>query len=268
MTARLQILNEDKNFNSALESEHGLSMLVEGDDTQFIFDCGQTCVAWCNAEKLGVDLKKIKTAVISHAHYDHGGGFMELLKYAKIKTLYTGENFFNKKFNWDGTTYVFKGINFMKKDLERLHITYKKCDEMLQLDEKIFLIGKFNRKYEFETVPDKFFVGQTKNKVPDDFGDEICLAIRGDDGISVVAACSHVGILNIVSTVAERLNAPVVRLIGGVHLRNADDERIDKTVYELKNLGVKDFKLCHCSGENVCAKVNSETLSTGSVIEI
>lgn len=268
MTARLQILVEDKNFNPELESEHGLSMLVEGEGIKFIFDCGQSGLAWRNAEKLGVDLKKIKTAVISHSHYDHGGGFTELLKYAKVKTLYTGEGFFNKKFNWDGSKYVFKGVTFMERDFERLHITYKKCGEILQLDDKIFLVGNFNRTYDFETVPDKFFVGMAKKKVPDTFGDEICMAIRGDDGISLVVACSHVGILNIVSTVAERLNEPVTRLIGGVHLLNADDELIDKTVAELKNLGVKDFKLCHCSGEKVCAKVNSENLSTGSVIEI
>ena len=268
MATRIQILVEDKNFKPELEGEHGLSMLVEGEGIRFIFDCGQTGMAWRNAEKLGVDLTKIKTAVISHAHYDHGGGFTELLKYARIKTLYTGEKFFDKKFSWDGTKYVFKGVRLTTQDLERLHITNKICGEMVQLDEKIFLVGKFNRTYEFETVPDKFFIGRAKKKLPDDFGDEICMAIRGDDGLSVVAACSHVGILNIVSTVAERFNEPVTRLVGGVHLLNADDERIDKTIAELKNLGVRDFKLCHCSGENVCAKVNSETLSTGSVIEL
>lgn len=268
MATRLQILVEDKSFNPALESEHGLSMLVEGDGIKFIFDCGQTGLAWRNAEKLGVDLKKIKTAVISHSHYDHGGGFTELLKYAKIKTLYTGEKFFNKKFNWDGSKYVFKGVTFMERELERLHIAYKKCGEMLQLDEKIFLAGKFNRKYDFETIPDKFFIGMAKKKVPDTFGDEICMVIRGDGGLSVVAACSHVGIVNIVSTIAERFNEPVTLLVGGVHLLNAADEIIDKTVAELKNLGVKDFKLCHCSGEKVCAKVNSENIGAGSVIEI
>ncbi len=268
MTARIQILVEDKSFNPELECEHGLSMLVEGEGINFIFDCGQTGMAWRNAEKLGVDLSKIKKAVISHAHYDHGGGFKELLKYARIKTLYTGENFFNKKFSWDGTKYVFKGVKLITQDLERFHITHKICGEMLQLDEKIFLVGKFNRTYEFETVSDEFFIGMAKKKLPDDFGDEICMAIRGDDGLSVVAACSHVGIVNIVSTVAERFNEPVTRLVGGVHLRNADDELIDKTINALKNLGVRDFKLCHCSGEKICDKVNSETISTGSVIEI
>ncbi|MBR3723268.1 MAG: MBL fold metallo-hydrolase, partial [Selenomonadaceae bacterium] len=75
--------------------------------------------------------------------------------------------------------------------------------------------------------------------------------------------CSHQGILNITATVKKRAGIPVRRIIGGIHLNGEGQERIDKTLSELKRLGVREFNLCHCSGTNVPGKI-----ATGTVIEI
>ena len=261
MKMNLRVLVEDKNFNPALESEHGLSIFVESDSSKFLFDCGHTDIAWRNAIKIGIDLTTINFVVISHAHYDHAGGFPSLLKYVTPKILYTGEDFWIEKFSRKDNNFIYKGAGFTVKDLIDWNVEQKICHDILKLDDKIFLVGNFIRQFDFEKIPSKFVRG--KNKLPDTFSDEICMVIRGSDGLNVIAGCSHVGILNIVSTIAERFNEKIFRLIGGVHLLNADDERIDKTLSELKNFGVHDFKLCHCSGEKICAQI-----STGDVINL
>ena len=243
---RIKILLDDKNFNPKLESEHGLSIFIEGKTSTFIFDCGHTGIAWKNAAKLNVDLTKINFAVISHSHYDHAGGFPSLINHVTPKILYTGENFWEEKFSRADDNFVYKSAGFTADDLKRWHVEQKICHDILKIDDEIFLVGNFERLTDFETIPKKFVRGE--NKLPDTFDDEICVVLRGVEGLSVIVGCSHVGIVNIISTIAKRFSEKIFRIIGGVHLINADSERIDKTFTALKNFGVCDFKFCHCSG--------------------
>ena len=248
-----------------LVAEHGLSFLVRTATTEFVFDCGHTGAAFDNAKLLGEDLSAIKFAVLSHAHYDHAGGFVKLLEVAPIETVYTGENFWDEKFSRDGDGYKYRGCGFDENFLAAHNVEQKICRDVIELDSGAWLVGNFARRYDFETVAKKFVKGASK--VPDDFGDEIALVLREGDGLAVVTACAHVGVLNIVADVAERFNRRVLSVIGGLHLTGASDERIARTLSELKTLGVERILPCHCSGEDFMQHFR-ERLTTGSVITI
>lgn len=101
------------------------------------------------------------------------------------------------------------------------------------------------------------------SKEPDPFDDEVCLLLKEKDGLALVVGCSHRGKLNIVSTVQESTGLPIRRIIGGIHLDGAEQERIEKTMQEFKRLGIQELNLCHCSG-----RIAKGHISTGSVIEI
>ena len=58
----------------ALEREHGLSVYVEHRGRRVLLDAGHSGKFARNAEKLGVDLSRVDTAVLSHGHYDHADG--------------------------------------------------------------------------------------------------------------------------------------------------------------------------------------------------
>lgn len=58
----------------ALEREHGLSVYVEHRGRRVLLDAGHSGKFARNAEKLGVDLFRVDTAVLSHGHYDHADG--------------------------------------------------------------------------------------------------------------------------------------------------------------------------------------------------
>ena len=263
---KLTVLIENtKSDGSELIAEHGLSFLVETEQTRFIFDCGHTGAAFDNAKLLGVDLSEIKIAVLSHSHYDHAGGFKKLLDFAPIETVYTGENFWEEKFSCIENSYEYRGCGFDEKFLSARGIEQKICRDVIQLDENAWIVGNFKRRYDFETIPSKFVKGN--KKIPDDFSDEIILILREDKGLALVTACSHVGILNIVADVHERFSLPIISVIGGMHLTGATQERISRTFTELKNLGVKKILPCHCSGEDFI-KICGEKISTGSVIKI
>ncbi len=252
---RLQILVEDKNFNPALECEHGFSVYVETPETKFVFDCGQSGIAWRNAQKLGVDLSQINFVAISHAHYDHAGGFPALFKIVKPPVLYTGKNFWQEKFSRVGDKFEYKGAGFTFQDLARWNVEQKVCGDIFQIDGSAWLIGNFIRRYKVE-IPAKFVRGA--NKIADNFDDEICVVLREGDGAAIIAGCSHAGILNLAATVQKRLDLPVKSVIGGVHTSDT------KILAQLEDLGVERFALCHCSGDNLRA----DFVSTGSIIEV
>ena len=257
---KLTVLLENTSSDPKLESEHGLSILIETPKSKFIFDCGQSEMTWRNFARLGADLSTVAFVVLSHSHYDHAGGYPSMP--IKPPILYTGKNFWREKFSIANDGIKYRGAGFARNDLDGWGVRQRVCNARLDIGEGMWLIGSFNRKYPFETIPKKFVCGVDHQ--PDDFSDEICLAIKGKRGLTVVVGCSHVGILNIVSTVKSRLNYPVVEVIGGIHLSNAADARINATLNELKSLGVERLSLCHCSGE----RVRGDKIATGSVLFI
>ena len=246
-----------------LDSEHGLSFFVETPNTKFVFDCGQTGIAWKNDLKLGIDLKKVEFVILSHSHYDHAGGFPSLLNYCRPKAVYVGRNFWREKFSYDreNNRYIPKSCGFIESDLDSWNIEAIGCRDTIKLDSFARLFTNFDKIYSFERIPSKFVYGNKKE--PDPFDDEICLLLQETDGFALVVGCSHQGILNITATVKKRTGLPVRRIIGGIHLNGEGQERIDKTLSELKRLGVREFNLCHCSGTNVPGKI-----TTGTVIEL
>ena len=180
----LTVLIENTSENSALIAEHGLSILVETPRSKFIFDCGQTGAAFANAKTLGINLSEIKIVVLSHSHYDHAGGFPKLLDIAPIKKIYTGENFWEEKYSIRNEMQkiipnssflipncLYRGCGFDEKFLSARGIEQKICRDVLKIDDDVWLVGNFKRRYDFETIPKKFVRGD--KKIPDDFNDEI-----------------------------------------------------------------------------------------------
>ena len=82
-----------------LPVEHGLSLFVETDACRFLFDMGQTDLFARNAEALGIDLNTADFAVLSHGHYDHGGGLSTFLKLNDHAPVYMSCHAFEPHYN-------------------------------------------------------------------------------------------------------------------------------------------------------------------------
>ena len=76
---RIISLVENTSVNDAIKAEHGLSLYIESKNYKILFDMGQTDLFLKNAKRLGVDLSQVDIAILSHGHYDHGGGLEEFL---------------------------------------------------------------------------------------------------------------------------------------------------------------------------------------------
>ena len=70
-----------------LPGEHGLCLYIEYRGRKYLIDSGASDLFAQNADKMGVDLSGVDMAFLSHAHYDHSGGygaFFELNKTARV----------------------------------------------------------------------------------------------------------------------------------------------------------------------------------------
>jgi 7,8-dihydropterin-6-yl-methyl-4-(beta-D-ribofuranosyl)aminobenzene 5'-phosphate synthase len=67
-------------LSPAYRCEHGLSLYIEPRNHKVLFDMGQGNLFLENAERMGVDIEAVDIAILSHGHYDHGGGIETFLK--------------------------------------------------------------------------------------------------------------------------------------------------------------------------------------------
>ena len=68
-------------------------------------------------------------------------------------------------------------------------------------------------------------------------------------GLVVVNGCSHPGIDRIVKKAGEICNKEIYLVLGGFHLGQASEERIQEIIRTLKELGVKKVGATHCTGD-------------------
>src|SRR5215475_15209882 len=77
---RVTILYDAFGRSSSLKKDWGFSAFVEYNGKRVLFDTGNNADIFAqNVKALGVDLKKLDFAVISHRHGDHTSGLTYLL---------------------------------------------------------------------------------------------------------------------------------------------------------------------------------------------
>ena len=85
---KITTLMENTASAECYTAEHGLSIYIETKNHVILFDSGASGAFADNAEKLGVDLGKVEMAVLSHGHYDHGGGLLRFMEKNKTAPIY------------------------------------------------------------------------------------------------------------------------------------------------------------------------------------
>ena len=91
---KIWTLMENTVCREDLAFEHGLSLYIETAKHKILFDAGQSGAFADNAEKMGIDLSEVDIAVLSHGHYDHGGGLSRFLEINKTASVYMNEHAF------------------------------------------------------------------------------------------------------------------------------------------------------------------------------
>ncbi len=93
----ISVLVENTSPRADLGCEHALSLYIATKEHRLLFDTGASGLFAQNAHKLGIDLADVDTVILSHGHYDHGGGFKTFLDINKKAALYLREGAFDRR---------------------------------------------------------------------------------------------------------------------------------------------------------------------------
>ena len=261
------------------EWEHGLSILIESVNQEptvrLLMDTGQSGIFYDNAAKMGISLKDLSALLLSHAHYDHAGGVKRLVEKETVRKMYVGKDFFQGKYyqKKDGTMKDI-GIAFSREELEKKGISVCEIKEDVQMIfPGVTIYRNFEQTVGYEQLNPRFFIKKEENKsvtncfsdelqsqltreellseyTKDSFTDEIAVALDTEKGLVVIVGCSHPGIMNILRTIEKRSGKNICGVVGGTHLMEADEERLRKTIADLKEMNIDFIAVSHCTGED------------------
>ena len=271
----IKTLVENTSVSEDFGSEHGLSLYIETKKQKILFDVGASELFLQNAKKLGVNIVDVDFLVISHGHYDHGGG---------LKTFFeenTKAEVFLHRFAFEKHYAIRKNDEL---DFIGLDEDLKQNKQVVLTSDRFFIssgIQVFSNIVKREPRPKSnsgLLKGHRGQTVDDTFAHEQNLVIEEDGKTLLVTGCAHNGIINILEHFHTLKGRMPDYVIGGFHLSsrsggNEDSEMTDRIVKYLLSTKAK-FYTCHCTGIEPYKRLKAgmgdsiDYLSTGSGIKI
>lgn len=257
---RVTALVENQSFQENLQAEHGLSLYIETAEHKILFDMGQTDLFAENAAKLGINLADVDIAVLSHGHYDHGGGLKKFLEINQKASVYMHPQAFEPHYNG---TEKYIGLDVSLMENERILFT----EGVTEIAEGVTLYSCNDHVKTYELGSFGLNKKQGNVFLPDDFAHEHYLEIKENGKSVLISGCSHKGILNI----AEWFVPDV--LIGGFHFSKLPLDETLKGYAQYLNGFATEFYTCHCTGTEQFQFMKEQMkrlhyLSTGESVKI
>lgn len=259
---RIVTLIENTTGVPGLYSEHGLSLYLEIGERKILFDAGQSGLFAENAEKLGVDLSAVDTAVLSHGHYDHGNGFARFFELNRNALVYAGSGIFGEHRNVAG-----RDIG-LSRDLVD-HSRFCCVEDSIDLGDGITFLSASGKDCPYPADPYGLQMRQGERLVPEDFSHERYLLIQ-ESGVRVcITGCAHRGVLNILHWFDPDV------LIGGFHFKplSPDSDCLRMAACKMAQKP-RRYYTGHCTGEAQYALLKRvlghqlNPISTGMIIEV
>ena len=237
--------------NCALDgfkSEHGLSLWIEAAGCKFLFDMGADGAFIDNAAKLGIDISEADFAVLSHGHYDHGGGLAAFLGANSRAQVYIRKGAFEKRYSRKPNQPVeYIGLDATLESNPRIVWT----DELCEVRPGITLFSGVSGNELHSPANDVLM--SADSVTPDEFGHEQDLLIAEGGKRVLIAGCAHRGIVNIINRLFNIDPTPPAAVIGGMHLAipgtdEVNGPLVDATAERLLALPGTVYYTGHCTG--------------------
>ena len=240
-------------------AEHGLSCLLKvyagSEEHAVLMDAGisATCL-FHNADLLKVDLSQVESVVLSHGHFDHFGGLLELLNSAPkgIPLVLHPDAFLQRRLN---APVIGRPLDMPTLDEEALKesgaMLYKAKEASTLASDLVLVTGEVERVTDFERGFPWAEAKIDDDWVVDPFHDDQGVAVKVKDrGLVVIGGCSHAGIINTVRHVQKVAETDTVHaVLGGFHLSGPTFEPIvGQTIQQMKKIGPAFVVPMHCTG--------------------
>ena len=258
---KIQNLIENTEGKTCCTPQHGLSFYIETKTHKLLSDFGPGEDMLLNAEKIGINLKNIDIAVLSHGHYDHSGGLLSFAKINPTAKIYLHALADRPYYSFDGKEkgYRYIGIDPAIMELPQIKLLEEDCvidDELSVFTHLTDCMEKQSKAGKIRSIPATnryLMVKDGDGYVRDHFLHEQCLVIQEDGKHVLISGCAHSGILNILDRYEEIYQSLPDAVISGFHLMKKKDyteeecDEIRAIARELTAYPTK-FYTCHCTG--------------------
>lgn len=266
-TLKITIL-VDNEAKEGLAKEHGFAAWIEAGKRRILFDTGHEGALQANVAKLGIDLSTADTLVISHGHKDHTGTLDRFLAINDHAELYFAGEIDAERYWYkpDPDRYGMpdacrKAFNALPAS--RLHSLSAPC----YLAPGIGITGPVPRLTSFEDTGGTFYFDKERDKV-DPIGDDQSMWFETEKGLVILLGCCHSGLSNTIDYIRKASGIEKIRgVMGGMHLLQASEERLEKTFDIMRGWQAEFLIPCHCTGlpsaEKMLNALGSRTVSHG-----
>jgi 7,8-dihydropterin-6-yl-methyl-4-(beta-D-ribofuranosyl)aminobenzene 5'-phosphate synthase len=259
-TIRITSLIENTCNRGGLRAEHGLAFHIQAGDTALLFDTGQSDLLRYNARGLGLDLAAVRKVALSHGHYDHTGGVEAVLQVSPQARFYAHPAVRAAKFTREpeGSSRSIGMPDNARNASVESGVDWVWTRQPTEIHNGIFVTGEIPRRQAFEDTGGQFYL-DAQGVQADPLLDDQALWFDTPDGLVVLLACAHAGVLNTLAYIRELTShRPVHTVVGGMHLLAASPERTDSTIAEFRRLGIRRFAPAHCTGLPFVARLWQE----------
>jgi len=232
-----------------LLAEHGFSAYVEFGGFKIIFDAGQTTTTVHNADVLGIGVEGVPIA-LSHGHYDHTGGLVNLLRRTGQVEVYAHPDVFASRYSRRGGALKQIGVPFDRNDLEKMGADFELSRRAREIHPGLWLTGEVPRLVEFEEASEDLVVVSENGEIAaDPILDDQALVLVLERGLFVLLGCAHSGMINTLEH-AKRVTGvdTILGVAGGTHLGFGGVGKLPKTIEALRGFDLEILAPSHCTG--------------------
>ena len=262
----------DNIADNGFVSEWGFCVWIEYRGKNYLLDTGSSDKYLSNAKMLGIDVRDADFAVLSHAHYDHSGGYDSFFENNKKAKLFIssgcGENCYFKL--GPIRKYIGLPLGMLNRHADRIEVV----EGMRTLADGVWLVPHLENG--LDAIGKKAHMARRENGrcVTDDFSHEQSLVFEMDKGLVVFNSCSHGGLQNILADIEHYLPGKSVYMtVGGLHFKGSSKKDIFGVAQMIKGLSIQRVVTGHCTGDKgfeiLRAELGDKVVQTsvGMVIE-